>query len=47
MEHGGGFCWGQYVGCFGIDGCMEDGEALQFEAGGGLAIREGPHLEGE
>ena len=47
MEHGGGFRWGQSVGCFGIDGRMESGEALLFEAAGGLAFREGPHLEGE
>jgi hypothetical protein len=26
---------------------MENGEALLFEAAGGLAFREGPHLEGE
>jgi hypothetical protein len=39
VEHGGGFRWGQSVGCFGIDGRMENGEALLFEAAGGLAFR--------
>jgi hypothetical protein len=42
-----GGCRREFASCFGVDGCVEDREALEFEAGWRLPFRKGAHFEGE
>ena len=47
MEILRGSRWRQLAGCCRVDGCVEDGVALHFEAGRRLAFGESSHFERE